>query len=68
MGGLLLLDTCLSAYNATAQLVWELLEEGGSETELAAGFAARCGIAYDVACKDVQAIVRQWRSQGLLSA
>ena len=70
-GGLLLLDTasnCLSAYNSTAQLAWELLEQGGSETELVAGFATRCGIAHDLACKDVRAIIRQWRSQGLLSA
>jgi Coenzyme PQQ synthesis protein D (PqqD) len=70
-GGLLLLDTasnCLSAYNSSAQLVWELLEQGGSETELVAGFAARCGIAHDLACKDVRAIIHQWRSQGLLSA
>jgi Coenzyme PQQ synthesis protein D (PqqD) len=69
-GGLLLLDTasnCLSAYNSTAQLVWELLEQGGPETELVAGFAVRCGIAHDVACKDVRAIIRQWRSQGLVS-
>ena len=70
-GGLLLLDTasnCLSAYNRTAQLVWELLEQSGSETELVAGFAARCGIANDLACKDVRAIIRQWQWQGLLSA
>jgi hypothetical protein len=61
-GGLLLLDTasnCLSAYNSSAQLVWELLEQGGSETELVAGFAARCVIAHDLVNGDRKACFRQ---------
>jgi hypothetical protein len=68
-GGLLLLDASSStlwAYNDGARQVWELIERGASEREIVAELADAFGIAEDVVRRDVDAIVQQWRSHGLL--
>jgi hypothetical protein len=69
-GGLLLLDASsrtLFAFNDTARHVWDLIEGGCPQSELAAQFAHAWGIPLHVAQADVQAILSQWRSQRLLS-
>jgi Coenzyme PQQ synthesis protein D (PqqD) len=68
-GGLLLLDTSshrLWAYNGTARKVWDLLERGLSPSAIAAELVDCFGIARETAGHDVQAILLQWGSQGLL--
>jgi len=68
-GGLLLLDSSsnsLSIYNESALQVWEFLEQGRSLDELAPDFAASFGISEDLARRDVEAILHQWQSQGLI--
>jgi coenzyme PQQ synthesis protein D (PqqD) len=70
-GGLLLLETAshtLWAYNESARQVWDLLERGRSENEIAADLVERFGIADETARVDVRAILQQWRSQGLVGA
>jgi len=68
--GLVLLDTstnCLWAYNDSARQVWEGLENGRSGDDLTSDFARHYGIPDEVACRDVGAIMDQWRSKGLVS-
>jgi Coenzyme PQQ synthesis protein D (PqqD) len=69
-GGLLLLDastSTLSAYNEGARQVWELIERGASERAIVADLAERFGIAEHVVRGDVDVILQQWRSLGLLA-
>ena len=68
-GGLLLLDkssNTLFAYNEVARRVWDLVESGGSETDVAAEIAAQWSIPAARAQHDVRAIMTLWRTQGLL--
>jgi hypothetical protein len=68
-GGLLLLDessNSLFAYNEVARHVWDLVESGGSEADVAAEIAAHWSIPAALAQEDVRAIMTLWRTQGLL--
>jgi hypothetical protein len=70
-GGLLLLDNftnSLFAYNDTARHVWDLIEAGRAEGELASEFAEAWGIPPALARKDIESILAQWRMQGLFAA
>jgi hypothetical protein len=69
-GGLLLLNDrskCLYAYNDTARHVWDLIEAGGTEDDWESQFAQVWGISRARARIDIQAIVAQWRTQGMLA-
>lgn len=69
-GGLLLLDTRSSrlfAYNDTARHVWDLLESGRVADDLVSEFAQAWGIPSSLARRDIDAILAQWRLQGLLA-
>jgi hypothetical protein len=71
VGGLLLLDDSSSrllAFNDTARHVWELIEAGRIEEEIASEFASAWQITLPRARKDVESILAQWRMQGLLDA
>jgi hypothetical protein len=68
-GGLLLLDTAsgtLFAFNDTARHLWDLIESGCSPSALPAQFAHHWGIPPPVAQADVQSMLAQWGSQGLI--
>jgi hypothetical protein len=68
-GGLLLLDdfsSRLFAYNDTARHVWDLIEAGRAEEELASAVAQAWQIPVSLAHRDIEAILAQWRVQGLL--
>jgi hypothetical protein len=68
-GGLLLLDrssNTLFAYNDVARDIWDLMEAGRPEGEIAALVAAQWRIPAALARDDVRAIVTVWRTQGLL--
>jgi Coenzyme PQQ synthesis protein D (PqqD) len=70
-GGLLLLDSSASrlfAYNDTAHHVWGLIEAGHAGEELASEFAQVWGISISRARNDIDAILAQWRMQGLLAS
>jgi hypothetical protein len=71
VGGLLLLDDSSSrlfGFNDTARHVWDLIEAGRSEEEIASEFARAWQIPLSRARKDTESIVAQWRMQGLLDA
>jgi hypothetical protein len=66
--GLVLLDRSanrLWAYNGTAGEIWDLFHEQRPEADIADQIAARYGIAFDVALRDVAGILADWREQGL---
>lgn len=68
-GGLLLLDigsNCLFAYNDTAGFAWELIEAGRSVDEVEAAFEQAWGIPRSRARADLEAVLGQWRAQGLI--
>jgi hypothetical protein len=70
-GGLLVLETSsgrLFAYNDSAREVWDLMETGHSDHALAALLGSRYGLPSDVAHADVGAILRDWRSHGIVVA
>ncbi len=70
-GGLLLLDPVRSrlfAYNDTARHVWDLIEAGRGEKELVAEFAQAWDIPANLAQRDIETILTQWRGEGLLAA
>jgi coenzyme PQQ synthesis protein D (PqqD) len=70
-GGLLLLDPAsgsLLAYNDSAREVWELLEDGRSDGDLVADFAGKYELPLEVARSDVQAILDDWQSRGVLAS
>ena len=66
----MLLDTRsnrLFAYNDTAGFAWELIEAGRSIEDLAAAFEQAWGIPRSRARADLDAILAQWRSEGLIA-
>jgi Coenzyme PQQ synthesis protein D (PqqD) len=70
-GGLLLLEkssNTLFLFNNVAGLLWDLIEAGRSGEDLVASFAETWGISRSAARADIQAIVSQWRSFGLLGS
>jgi hypothetical protein len=69
-GGLLLLDVnsnCLFAYNDAARFAWELIEAGRSAEDMAVEFEQAWGIPRSRARADLQSILAQWRTQGLIA-
>src|SRR5476649_2224848 len=69
-GGLLLLNecsNCLCAYNDTARHVWDLIEAGRAKEDWVPKFAQAWGISLSRAYSDIQAILVQWRIQGILA-
>jgi len=69
-GGLLLLDANsnrLFAYNDTACFAWELIEAGRSVDDMEIEFERAWGIPRSRARADLQSILAQWRSQGLIA-
>jgi hypothetical protein len=70
IGGLLLLDDSSSrlfAFNDTARHVWDLIEAGRFEGEIASEFARAWQIPLSQARGDIESILQQWRMQGLLA-
>ena len=69
-GGLLLFERRtrrLFAYNETARVVWDLLAAERPISDAAAEISYRWGVAPSRARADVQAILSQWRAQGVLA-
>ncbi|ANP52686.1 hypothetical protein J2Z21_000211 [Streptomyces griseochromogenes] len=68
--GTVLLDEQAGAYwelNPTATLVVRTLLDGGEEADAAAALATEFDIGREQALRDVQTLVRQLRSSGLVS-
>lgn len=67
--GLVLFDAssnALFAYNQIASRVWELIEAGHNEMEIAASLAGTWRIPVDRARQDVNSVIALWRRQRLL--
>src|ERR1700741_3853519 len=56
----------LFALNETARFVWEGRADGVADALLASELAAAYGIEMATAARDVEAVLRHWRSEGLL--
>jgi hypothetical protein len=69
--GLLLLDTAshkVWAYSDSARRAWDVIETGdGRAEDIVAVFTEHYGIPFEIAQRDVGAILDEWRSLGLIS-
>ena len=59
---------CLFLLNGSGRLIWEGLEEGATDTELAERLAIETDVALDSAKEQLRLAFEEWEQQGLLGA
>lgn len=56
----------LHAFNESARLLWESIELGSGVDKVASDFVTKYGISHEVALRDIDAMVDNWRALDLL--